>query len=195
MARKPSSSSSSHTDPQDERQVPYRDADPESGEIPLDELDTFIIRATDEKGTSVRQSLNMPPLMERDIAIIIRSGRFPYLRESDFIRHACVRHINWLSSIRQSLPKTMVPQLDVMMELCRDDEMRSRTEEVFTRIEQRVAHHLSRGDNGEVIRLVNLLKVKLEAVDVSSSWRRDFALEFNSRYAMYLKFSHIGEKK
>ena len=176
----------------DDRQVPYRDADPEHGEIPLDELDTFLIRATDEKGSSVRLSFNMPPLLERDIQIVIRSGRFPYLRDGDFLRHASVRHLNWLSSIRESIPKAMIPALDLMSEACRDDELRTRTEETLARIEQRIAHHLSRNDYMEVVRLVNLLKSKLDHVDVSSSWRRDFATEFNTRYVQFL---NIGNHK
>ena len=168
-----------HTD------IPFRDADPEIGEIPLDDLDTFVVPARDDKGISVPLNIRVPPYMERQIEIVVRSGRFPYLRASDFIRHAIYRHMHFTVGIRQSIPKHILPALDAMLEVCRDEEIRQTVEAAFEKIEIRVRHHSSRGDQAEVIRLLTFIKARIDLVE-PSAWQRKFIGQFIERYAGHL---------
>lgn len=142
--------------------IPFRDADPDSGETPVAELDSFVTPTRDDKGVGEPVHLSLPPIVVRHVDVLVKSNRFPYLRSADLIRHAIIRHIRWLTSIRQSIPRHMLVALEAMMEDCRDSEQRSRVEEVIVRIEDRVNHHLKRGETGEALRLVGILNARME---------------------------------
>jgi len=165
--------------------IPFRDADPETTEIPLAELDNFVIPGGDDRGASEHMHLRVPPILRRQIKIILASGRFPYLTEAAFIRHACVRHLYWLVSLRDSIPKHILPTLAAHLEVCREDEMRIQIERVFNKIDERISFHLSRGDHSEVIRLLNLVKNRMQGVQ-TSVWQRQFWSHFNLKWAGYL---------
>jgi len=170
--------------------VPFRDGDPSVGELPLDDIDTFIHAAADDRGIKARLSFSVPPYMERLIQIILRSGRFPYLRDSDFIRHAVYRHIHFCVGLRHSIPRHIVPTLDAMTEICRDDEIRHRMQECFEKIETRVRYLQSRAEYGEMIRLINLVKTRLNELP-PSQWQRKFQKEFESKYNRHLDGSGV----
>lgn len=165
--------------------IPFHDAHPESTEIPLDDLDLFIIPAQDQNHISEPVSFRIAPFMKRYAKIIVSSGRFPYLDIEDFIRHAFSRHIEWLCTIRESLPRHIRVSMQQQIEICADDEMRMQVEQVFIRAEERVKYHIARGDMGEVMRLVNLMKEKFSDVHASASMR-EFKERFLRTYSGYL---------
>ena len=170
--------------------IPFRDADTSIGEVPLDELDTFVVPGTDDRGNSEPMYLRMPPFVRRQIKVVISSGRFPYLTEASFIRHAVVRHLAWLVSIRHSIPKHIIPALASVIEVYRDDEMRIQVEEVLEKIDRRISFHLGRGDHMEVVRLLNLVKNRMTGVQ-DSSWLRQFWDHFEKKWAGYLRPNDI----
>lgn len=155
----------------EDAEVPFRDADPDSDETPLSDLDQFNIPARDEKGISEAFHLSVPPLMLRHIDLILRSQRFPYLRRSDFVRHAIYRHIRWCVSLRKSIQRHMLIALEAIMEDCRDSEQRVRVEAVLQKIEERIGFHLDQGDPGEAMRLMGIMRARLEGVS-GDYWSR-----------------------
>lgn len=166
-------------------EVPYVEADPDQGEIPLDELDTFIVPARDEKGISVPLNLHVPPYLERQIEIILSSRRFPYLRVSDFVRHALVRHCAWITDIRLSIPRHMVSSLATMNEAIQDEEFSLRVEQAFIRLDHVMGGYLKRGDRVEAIRMFVRLRTRIMEA-ASCSWRDRFQAEFDRKYAYLL---------
>jgi hypothetical protein len=144
--------------------VPFRDAHPDTDEVPLSDLDTFLIPSRDDKGQSEPIHLTVPPIMRRHIDVIIHSHRFPYLRPSDFIRHAIYRHIRYCISIRASLSKHMLVALEAIMEDARDSEMRARVVGALRKIEERVNYHLENGDAGEAMRLISVMRTRTQGV-------------------------------
>jgi hypothetical protein len=161
--------------------VPFRDADEELGEIPLQMLDSFVVPARDEKGQQVPVHFHMPPYMERQVQIIVRSMRFPYSRPADFIRHAVNRHIQWTVGIRQSIPKHMVPALEAILEVCRDNELRMAVENALERIEMQVQAHIQEGESAEAYRLLALVRGKLDGIQDSTRIRK-FKRELDAKY-------------
>ena len=174
--------------------ISFTDAHTELGEIPLNELDQFVIAARDERGLSIHVNLYIPPYMERNIDVILRSGRFPYLRKSDLIRHAIYRHLYWLMGLRHSIPKHILPALDAVLEVCRDEEISTRMEEVFYKIDGRVSGHLSKGDHGEVVRMLNTIKSRMEGVK-DSPWVRRYREHFSKQWEPYLRQYHDPGKR
>jgi hypothetical protein len=61
---------------------------PKKTRINLTEYDSdeFIIPASDDKGHSARVNVRIPVTFEREIAVIVRSGLFPFQEESDLVR-------------------------------------------------------------------------------------------------------------
>lgn len=168
--------------------VPFRDGDPEIGELPLDEIDTFMIPARDEKGTVSHLSCNVPPFMERYIQIVIRSYRFPYLKPADLIRHAIWRHLHWLADIRQTLPKHPLAGMDAVLEICRDDEIRVQTENAFERLNERIQAHYLQHNYGEAIRILSLVKTRIDNVQ-PSPWKTKFLTELWRRHGHMLNLN------
>lgn len=165
--------------------APYRDADAGSGELPINEIDDFIVPARDEKGGSQRIDFYLPPFMARQIEIVVKSGRFPYVNKSDFLRHAALRHIRFCGGIRATIARTIIPALESALELCRDEEIKSRMEDIFNRVESLAAGYRQKGEHGEAIRLLNTVKAQLAGIN-PSVWQRKFLSEFYQRYAPYL---------
>lgn len=172
--------------------IPFRDADPSTGELPLDDLDTFLIPSRDEKGVSAHLSLNVPPFMDRYIQIVLRSGRFPYVRGADLIRHAIYRHLHWLSEIRQSMPKSQLAGMDAVIEICRDDEIRMQTEAAFSRLNERIESHYLQQNFSEAIRLLTLVKTRIDQVQ-SSPWKTKFVKDLWERHGHMLNVASSGE--
>lgn len=161
--------------------IPFIDANEELGEVALERLDSFVVPARDEKGQQVPVHFHMPPYMERQLQIIIRSMRFPYSRPADFIRHAVNRHIHWCVGIRQSIPKHMVPAIEAILEVCRDNELRMAVEAALERIELQVQAHIQEGETAEAYRLLALVRSKLEDVQDSTRLRK-FKRELDMKY-------------
>lgn len=162
-------------------EVPYRDADPSTNEIPLSELDNFIIPARDDKGIAESTHFTMPPIMLRHIDVILHSIRFPYLRRADFLRHAVYRHIRYCVSLRRSLSAHMVVALEAIVEDCRNSEQQARVEAVLRKIEERMNWHLVQGDRGEAVRLLNVMRTRIAGVH-EDYWSREVSKTLDEKF-------------
>lgn len=147
--------------------VPFQDANLELGEIPLDDIDTFVVPARDEKGAYTTIHLNIPPHMYRQLQIVVKSGRFPYLDISDLTRHSLMRHIRFCVDIRESIPKHVYTSLEALMEVCRDNELRLRVAAAFEEIDRQITGHLNRLEIPDAIRLLTILKNRVDVVPSS----------------------------
>lgn len=147
--------------------VPFQDANLELGEVPLDDIDTFVIPARDEKGAYSTVHINVPPHMYRQMQIVVKSGRFPYLDVSDFVRHACFRQLHFCISIRQSISKHVYTATEALLEVCRDNELRLRVSAAFEEIDRQITGHMNRLEISDAIRLLTILKNRVDVVPSS----------------------------
>lgn len=166
--------------------VPFQDANPELGEVPLDDIDTFVVPARDEKGAYTTVHLNVPPHMYRQMQIVVKSGRFPYLDVADFVRHAALRHLRFCVDIRESIPRHVYTATEAIMEVCRDNELRLRVAAAFEEIDKQVTGHMNRLEIPDAIRLLTILKNR---VDVVPSSPRQFKL----RSGILRRFGYVLE--
>lgn len=182
--RKPKDSSSS-ADDFVKIHMPFEDAEPGSPEVPLAELDEFIVPGSDEKGSKVTITFNVPPLLDRQIEVILNSRRFPYVNKKDFFRHAALRHIGWLLDIRMTVPKHFFYFTQTVDEMVRDDEAGMKMEQVFNILHDRLNDHMDRGENGEALRLVSLINQRLKEMR-PGTWIKRFSERFFSKYGSWL---------
>lgn len=182
-------SSSSRSVPDD---IPYRDADtdvlvqcPTCGslhaEVPIEELDTFVIAGRDDRGAHMTVHVSMPPAMVRAMQIILRSLRFPYVDVASLIRHAIKRHVYWITAQRNSIERHILPTLESITEVARDDDMRTRVEEALARTEAQIDRHMRSGESAEALKMLASIRSKLEGVQ-DSTWTRRFRTEIEHKY-------------
>ena len=166
--------------------VPFQDANPELGEIPLDDIDTFVVPARDEKGAYTTIHFNIPPHMFRQLQIVVKSGRFPYLDVSDFVRHACMRHLRFCVDIRESIPGHVYTSTEALMEVCRDNELRLRISAAFEEIDRQITGHMNRLEIADAIRLLTILKNRVDVVPNSPK-------QFTLRQGILRRFGYVLE--
>src|SRR5215469_15496425 len=165
--------------------VPYTDAIEGTNEVPLDEIDSYIIPAQDTNHVSEAIHFRCPPYLKRGMKLIVASGRFPFLDVEDFCRYAAFHTMNWMISLRESLPKALSTGLQQLNEVCADDEMRAQIEQSFLRLEERIKYHLARGDMPEVFAILNRVKARMANVHPSARMR-EWSERFEKTYAQYL---------
>jgi hypothetical protein len=166
--------------------VPFEDADPSAGELPLKELDEFVVPGSDDKGRKVTVTFNIHPAMDRQLDVILSSRRFPYANKKELVRHALARHCVWLLSIRQTVPTHYMAMFEAGIELIKEDETAARMERVFMSLEDRVNDHVMKGEQGEALRLISQIHQQLLKLK-PSLWMRRFAERFLGQYGRWLK--------
>jgi len=173
------------------QEIPYRDALLESGEVPLHEIDAFVIPARDENGVGQHISLNIPPYMYRQMQISLRSMRFPYLDIQYLIRHAIHRHMYFLTEIRSSLPSHILSECESLIEVSRDQEFRTRSREAFEAVSNQIEKYCTDGERGEATRLLARVRQAMEGVQ-SSPWKSRFMVQLMRRYSHLISVADGG---
>lgn len=151
----------------DTSDIHFRDAIEGTDEQPLASLDSFVVPARDERGGTVHTNFFMPPYLERQMLIAVKSDRFPYLNQGDLIRHAVHRHLRWLTDIRKTLDPHISQVLEAMAEASRDYDYQTRSREVFEHIDRQVDQAITRGHTHEAVRLLAMMKSRIDTAQLS----------------------------
>lgn len=156
--------------------------------------DEWLVPARDNLGQSVRAFFRIPPMMDKAIEIIVNSKVFPFKTRADFHRHAILRELGFLHRLEPRFPRHFLSALHAVLEIVRDDEMRSQMEGVFNGLAARIEAHLQRGDMGEAVRVAALTKSQLLHLE-DSAWRRRFMARFNRQFVPLLQGEVVVEPK
>lgn len=146
----------------------------------------WVVPARDNLGQSVRAFFRVPPLMDKAIEMLVNSKVFPYLTKADFYRHAAFRMLGVCHRLEPAFPKHFVSALQAMLEIVREDEMRTQMETVFNALAGRIEAHLQRGDAGEAVRVAALTKSRLAHIE-DSAWKRRFTARFKRQFTPLLQ--------
>lgn len=161
------------------------DADPSSREPVRPDgtynLEEFIIPAQDEKGHSVREVIRISAELERDIDIIVQSRKFPYKTRSDLLRHAVIKHLEWLHVLEPGFPKHLLSAHLAQMDMLKEEEMRLASHLVFKKLHDQVEAYLASGEPGEARRVAATIRSRLNGV-ADSAWKRRFEARFLRQY-------------
>jgi hypothetical protein len=149
------------------------------------DLEEFLGSGQDDHGNSVRMQFRCPPVVERELEIILSSKRFPYKTPSDIVRHAVYRHLHWLHEMEPEIPRHHLAGLEAINEVMRDTELRAQTEKTFVKLDQMIEERLAAGEHQEALRLIQNTKQRVIALS-DSRWRRIWLERFKQKYARYL---------
>ncbi len=150
----------------------------------------FITPSSDSKGHSVAFHFRAAGSTDRGIKQVVASRRFPYITTSDLIRHAIMRHLDWLTQIAD-LPQ--VRSTIAMMKLEHDHIRREieeqAMEEHFKLVQQNIQNLTTKaGGMNEARRAVS------RALSIVRQMPEGF---YRDRHLVRLEseFSHIMEDK
>lgn len=155
-------------------------------DVDADSADTleFRISATDTKGHSARQWYRCIPAMAAQIEQWVASKKFPYRTSGDLQRHAIYRHMRYLGSLEPAVSVT--GQVDVILEIMRDDELNKDFLLVFNKLGERVASHVEAGCNKEALRLLLTIQQQVNSMP-DGFWRSKYQDEIKKKYGHLLK--------
>jgi hypothetical protein len=167
--------------------VPYREAHPDSGEVPLYDIDQFIVPGRDEHGGHQTVVFNCPPLLVHQVLVAVRTNLFPYINLEALVRHAVVRHLRWLQSIRpESMDQHMAPAIEAILERCFESQMQRKVKAAFDALRETTLQCERDGEHMEVLRLVHYVKMRLKSVGEKSIWQRRAWQKFLDEFNLYL---------
>lgn len=124
----------------------------------------FLVSGRDDHGSSARISFNLPPHAERELEVLLASRKFPYRTISDIVRHAVVRHLEWLHELEPSIPKQWLNAAQIIVEVTRGAEVRSRLAESLTALEAHAQQMIDTGDVVEARSMLTLAASKINGV-------------------------------
>lgn len=80
---------------------------------------SFIYPATDDRGAFEKVDVRMTPELRHQMLAIVAAQRFPYMSEKDYMRHALVRHAQWLHTLDHTIPYYL-PSIEVIAQIERE---------------------------------------------------------------------------
>lgn len=146
--------------------------------------DEFRIPASDVKGHSARLWFRAIPTMARQIEQVVQSRCFPYRTKGDLLRHALHRHMNWLAKFEGVT--SIAGQVDVILEVMRDEETNNDFKLVFARMDERISQHVTGGAQAEAIRLILTVNNHISAMP-DGFWKTKYKEELKNKYGKLLE--------
>lgn len=148
-------------------------------------FEEFIVTAQDDKGHSVRETVRISSELERDIDVIVQGRKFPYQTRGDLMRHAIVRHLEWLHKLEPGFPKHLLSAYQAQQDVMREEEMRLSAHNVFKKLHDQVEAYLASGEPGEARRVAATVRARLAGTE-DSAWKRRFESRFLRQYTALL---------
>jgi hypothetical protein len=145
----------------------------------------FIIPAQDDKGHSTPTSVRLSAELSRDIEIIIQGRVFPYKTQGDLLRHAVVRHLEWLHVLEPGFPTHLLSAHLAQMDVLKEEEMRLSAHLVFKKLHDQVDGYMSVNELGEARRVAATVLSRLTGT-ADSAFKRRFESRFRKQYKSLL---------
>lgn len=144
----------------------------------------FRIPASDLRGHSTPQYFRMPGGLMYQVAIILESKKFPYKMKGELFRHAILRHLKWLATLKPV--RSVLAEAEAIMDILREEENAEMFKGVFDKLGSRIAVFLGSGEKGEALRLVRLIQNRLINME-DGYWKTRYMNELEEEYGFLLE--------
>lgn len=113
----------------------------------------FFHPASDDQGHNERLFFRVPPGVARDLTSLIQSRDYPYQTASSCLRHALIRHLDWLSNPnsdasnyrRHGKWRTNLHAIMAIEEILEAEAAEASFMSIFQKLGETIATHMSRG--------------------------------------------------
>ena len=159
--------------------------------VPLNAIDPskFRIPASDARGHNVRRSLRIQPVLWMAISTLVNSKYFPYKDNSEFIRHAIVRHIRWLESIGE-VP-SVSGQVEAANAILSQDQINEEFQETFISLRNRITDYRGRGHLQEARKLVSQMRASFDRMP-DGYWKDQYKRQLEEYDSLFENVPTIG---
>lgn len=164
---------------------------PDGSEEYVRNPDCWWVPATDSKGHGVPKTVRIPPGLDRQIRVEIAKHPERYQTDSDLIRHAIVRHLEWLAHIDGDAPGSFLHGVLLMNQEMADAEFNTRMVSTLTRLEGIVEQYAADGEMGEVMRLMANSRRHLENMR-ESPIRTKYLKRFQALYEKHFPSAAVS---
>ena len=143
-------------------------------------LDNFKVPTSDDKGHNVHMTFRCLPTWPGHMDQILHSQKFPYVSRGDFLKHAVLRHFEYLEQLEE-IPGSILGQIQVMIDLLEDDARQQGFERVMEGLRERVHYHMNNGDLGQARRHI-LQAMRCVEEMPTGFWREKFQRTLRDSY-------------
>jgi hypothetical protein len=92
----------------------------------------------------------------------MRDKKFPYQTSADMYRHALLRHFRWLETLRDEGVPSVLRELDLIVEVLRDDFFQRSIRDTLREMEKTLSRHMGEGSSNEARRLLSMIQSKVD---------------------------------
>ena len=150
----------------------------------LDERDFIIPIIKDKHGHDARIWARISPVVAQQIDTIIASGFFPYRTNAMLIRHAIHNHLRRLEGMAPV--KSVMAQVDAIMEILREDEFNIDFKETLDRFTKQISDYLANGQVGRAKSLTSRVLGKVEQMP-EGEWKDMYRDAITNRFGPMLQ--------
>jgi len=141
--------------------------------------------ATGEEGDSAKFQVRMDPNWIRQMNIIVKSPKFPYVSKGEIARDALFRHFIWLETFE--IPEgSILHQIQSMVDMLEEEKIQQGFERVVKNLGERVSYFTQSGARNEAIKCVLRTLGYVDEM-VEGYWKDKFSRTIRERYAGLLK--------
>src|SRR3989304_3096125 len=144
----------------------------------------FHVPARDTRGQSERVWFKTQPGHLAQVGHVVSSKLFPYRDAGWLYRHAIARHLRWLDQLAPV--KTIVSQVDAVIEVVREEEMQIDFQNTFTALGETVSKLIGNGMGGRARETLGRVREKLEMMP-EGDWKRRYLSEFQQRFGVMME--------
>jgi len=145
----------------------------------------FNVPASDVRGHNTRVQFRIQPGHAQQLDSVVASKKFPYRSRGDLYRHALLRHLKWLEAQDGSIP-SVLRQVEVILELVRQDEFQVEFDMVFDRLHTLVSQHIAAKRENQARRLILDVKHQI-ALMPDCQAKEEYQKALEERYSHLMK--------
>lgn len=143
--------------------------------------------ASDDKGANSKLQVRVNPDWVRQINIIVKSHKFPYVSGGEVVRDAIYRHFTWLETFK--IPHdSILHKIQSMVDMLEEAKIQQGFEKVVANLEGRVAYFNQKGARNEAVKYVLRVLGYIDEMP-DGHWKEQFTKEIKERYSGLIKCS------
>ena len=140
----------------------------------------FIIPARDANGHSDRVWFRWSPEMGADVSRACGSIMWPYRNPGDLIRHAVLRHLEWLPGVRPS--PTRVELVQAVAEIVRQEDEQMAFNTTIESVQKTVSSQIASGKVELARGFIRKLTATIAASPLDNPYRQWYLEELSRRF-------------
>lgn len=151
----------------------------------FDPEECFIPASGGDNDVSITQSFRCTSRMDRQMDIIIRSGKFGYVTKGDLLRHALYRYLAWALRLYPTI-KSEMSAIDSIREICRHEAEMAKFAHTIEEVKETVNKLLSFSRQEKAKEMINRIYYKALQIE-DPDWAKYFTETIEKSYGYMIE--------